>query len=367
MDVLLTREPIVWDPNVLDEEPECEVVAVDDSKLPASLHAFAPERFVPYSALAGQCPASVDALTGPGRPMANGRAALAAAWPRLVDGIIIISLREATGRRARLAKELRIAGLLPESESKIFWYIADRPRADFGEGRGRFGCMRSHIAVTVEAERRGWKRWMVLEDDAYFSAEACAGVVHNAADAMDADPQIAVLALGTILVLCDEQSTHEARNIFPVKLGNGTAAMVTTPTYTRTLAPLRDVYGDPEERREATQEELGSPYQAIDIVIFCSDYVKKHGGVYQALPNIVNQKGATTIGYGSMSIVTIGSWLGNKLGIGHALKKISHPHVLTAVGATAAFVAILIALIAAAIYIYKWARERRRTRRTRDR
>jgi hypothetical protein len=366
MDVLLAREqPQFWDPNHVDRAPLCDVVKIDDSKLPPSLHAFAPERFVPYGALAGRCPASVDALADPKRPMAEGRSALAAAWSRLADGVIIISLREAAGRRARLAEELRMAGFLPENEAMVLWYIADRPRKDFDGSRGRFGCMRSHVAVTVEAERRGWKRWVVFEDDAIFPAEVSAGAVHNAADAMDADPEMAVLALGTSLVICDEESKHEARNVFPVKIGGGTTCMVTTPIYTRALAPLRGVYGDPEEKREATYDEVDTTAPASDHVIFVSNYVRKFGGVYQVLPNIVYQAGATTIGYETLSLASFGSWAANTFGLNRMLKKIAHPHVRTAVSATAyaMSIGVFIALIVAAVYVYLRAKERHRKRK----
>jgi hypothetical protein len=353
MDVLYSREQSgYWNPDHVDSAPRCDAVEVDDDELPRSLHAFAPERFVPCSQLIGRCPEDVIALSDKDRLMAAGRAALAAAWARLADGIVIISLRESSGRRARLAEELRMAGVLPENEDRAFWYITDRPREDFEavepplvEARGRFGCMRSHIAVTVEAERRAWKRWVVFEDDSVFAAEVAAGPLHNAADAMDADPEIAIVALGCTFMISAESGRHEARGLFPVVRGGGTQCLACTPILTAALAPLRQIYGDPQERREATRQEIagyaGPP--ASDEVFYRSDFIKARGGVYQLRPNLVEQQGATTIGYDAD--VRIGGWALRTLGLGRFLKNFGDPAYRNILLTAAGFVFMLLVVI----------------------
>jgi hypothetical protein len=348
MDVLLARPPVdFWDPNKEDRAPVCEPVVVDESRLPPGTHAFSPERFIPYGALATACPAEAEAFVSPDRPLAGSRAHLAAAWSRLADGIVIITLREAADRRARLAEELRIGGIVPENADRTLWYIADRPRKDFPGHRGRFGCMRSHLAVTVEAERRGWKRWVVFEDDAVFVAELSAGLLHNAADAMDAEPGMAILALGTHVVICDD-GPHAARHVFPIRMAGGANAMVCTPALTEALRVGRELYGDPAEVREG-EEIFGTSRVSADALFYLSDTVRKHGSVNQVLPNVVVQQGQTQIGYSPTDETVIGPWLVRTLGLAPLAKTAADPRLrrtaknaaLFASVATAAAVALL--------------------------
>jgi hypothetical protein len=363
MDVLLARPPLdFWDPLKEDREPVCEGVAVDESRVPAAANAFAPERFIPYGALAGTCPAEVEAYASPDRPLAASRAHLAAAWSRLADGIVIITLREAAGRRARLAEELRLAGIVPENADRTLWYVADRPRQDFPGVRGRFGCMRSHVAVTVEAERRGWKRWVVFEDDAVFVAELSAGALHNVADALDAEPGMALVSLGSSLAVCDD-GPHAARGVFPIRVGSGTACLVCTPVFTNALRAGREIYGDPAERREG--EAVFGSNVAADVVFFNTDMVKRHGNVSQVLPVVVSQAGQTQIGYGTMDKGRIGAWFVRKAGLNPAIQRASDPRVRTAAAnaaifaslSTAAAIALVALLVAGGLAV---TRRRRR-------
>jgi len=348
MDLLLTRpEAEFWNPNKEDRLPVCTPLAADTIELPGDTHPYAPERFLPYGALVGPCPAEVDAYAAPDRPLAASRAQLAAAWSRLADGIVVITLREAADRRARLAEELRLGGIVPENADRTLWYVADRPRADFPGRRGRFGCMRSHVAVTVEAERRGWRRWVVLEDDAIFRAELGAGVLHNAADVLDQAPTMPLLALGTSTVLCDADATYTERSVFPIRIAGGTTCFVATPSLTEALRPYRDAFA--EEREEV----LIHGFYAADAVLFNTSLLTPWGGARQALPNVVEQAGQTQIGYAGMDSSAVASWLVRKADLAKTLRMASDPRLRraarTAATLSAAATAALVALAAAAV------------------
>jgi hypothetical protein len=372
MDVLIARpEDDFWDPNTEDRPPVCAPVAVGEETVPAAAHPFAPERFLPYGALAGPCPPEVDAYAAPDRPLAASRAQLAAAWSRLADGIVIITLREAGGRRARLAEELRLGGIVPENADRTLWYVADRPRADFPGRRGRFGCMRSHVAVTVEAERRGWKRWVVFEDDAVFTAELGAGLLHNAADVLDADPGMPLLALGTHVAVCHPGGNHAARSVFPVRIGGGLNCFAATPSLTEALRPHWEAFA--EEREEV----LIAGMYAADAVLFNTPVLMPWGGAHQALPNAVSQAGQTQIGYPTMDASAVASWMVRKAGLGKTLRQSSDPRLRQAArtaavlsaAATAGLVAIVAGLVlgvVAGVRAASKARKRGQARRGRQ-
>jgi hypothetical protein len=348
MDLLLGRPAAeFWNPNKGDRPPVCTPGSAQDVPVPADAHPYAPERFVPYGALVGPCPAEVDAYAAPERPLAASRAQLAAAWSRLADGIVIITLREAADRRARLAEELRLGGIVPENADRTLWYLADRPRADFPGNRGRFGCMRSHVAVTVEAERRGWRRWVVLEDDAFFAAELGAGILHNAADALDAAPGMPLLALGTSHAVCDDGGAGARRSVFPVRFASGTTCFVATPNLSEALRPYREAFA--EERDEV----LIHGFYAADAVLFNTSLLTPWGGAHQALPNVVAQSGQTQIGYSSLGPSAVGSWIIRKASLAEALRRASDPRLRraarTAATLSAAATAALVALAAAAV------------------
>ena len=80
------------------------------------------------------------------------------AWDWL-QRVIVISLREETGRRRNMENELSKAGLL----SKLEWFIAER----HPEG-GRQGCHESHVAVVKRCVQLGLSRVLIMEDDAKF-------------------------------------------------------------------------------------------------------------------------------------------------------------------------------------------------------
>jgi len=365
--VLLARPgQTFWDPGQTDRPPVCAPSPVDDARVPPSLHAFAAERFVPYGALASACPAEVDAYTAPERPLAASRAQLAAVWSRLADGIVIITLREAADRRARLAEELRLGGVVPENADRTLWYVADRPRADFPGNRGQFGCMRSHVAVTVEAERRGWKRWVVFEDDMIFLPDIAAGVLHNAADALDADPGIALLALGTSTRRCEDDEEDAAlalgrtRGVYPIQTATGTSAYVGTPAFIKALRGVRDVYGDPAEMREAA-EELGHPIPAADIVFFDTDTVRRHGRVVHVLPVVAGQSGASSIGYPRW--MSLSAKLANRMKMDTMMRDAAYPEmrrVVRKAAATAAYGTLAAIVVASALVAAILAMRRRR-------
>jgi hypothetical protein len=366
MDVIAARTDVgFWDPAAGDDErAACSGFEVPDALVDPALPAFAPERFVPLDAVSGSCPPSVESYAAPDRPLAASRLSLAAAWTRLADGIVVITLREAANRRAHFAQELRAVGIAPENADRTYWYISDRPRADFEGKRGRFGCMRSHIAVTVEAERRGWRRWVVFEDDGMFLPTMSAGLLHHAADALDADPGMAVLGLGSTATICDNDGPHGARHIFPVRVAGGTTCFVATPAMTDRLRAARDLYGDPAERGEGIPG-LTHEQSAADAVIYNTDLLKRGAGVYHALPNAVTQRAAATqIGYQGTDIASVGSWAVRTFGLEPVVRDAADPRIRQAakVSAAVAATATAAAIALGAAAVVGIARHRKRGR-----
>lgn len=346
MDILYARgDPEFWDPAAVAPVPVCEEGQVPDSVDP-SLPPFAPERFVPMERLLGPCPPPADgspAFDSPHRELAAARSALAQAWSRLADGLVVISLREAGTRRALLAEEMRMVGLLPENADRILCYVADRPR----RREGSFGCLRSHAAVGVEAARRGWRRWVVFEDDAFFLPVLSAGLLHNMADALDAEPDMALLGMGTIVSLCEANGPHDNRSVYPVRYALGATCYVATPTLSRRMGVLNGPLGDPEEAVDLMKQDRNL---AADRLFYISELLKEDG-VYHVLPNPVSQRNTgTMIGYAGIDDARIGSWLVRTLKLAPLLKRASHPAIRSAatdaVSATAVVVVVLGALAA---------------------
>ena len=114
-----------------------------------------------------------------------------------LDQVVVISLREATARRAAAAAQLARAGLPAE---RVHWFLADRdPDGD------RRGCFNSHQRVARRCLERGWTRALVLEDNAVWQAPAAPAVVVSAVGEFvaAADCRAAILFLGHFLVPVD--------------------------------------------------------------------------------------------------------------------------------------------------------------------
>ena len=86
-----------------------------------------------------------------------------------VDRVYIINLPERADRRANTLGELRYLGF-PADDPKIEIPFAPRP-ADANEfaSRGVHGNFLSHLSIVKDAREKGYRRIMVLEDDAIFS------------------------------------------------------------------------------------------------------------------------------------------------------------------------------------------------------
>ncbi|NDE14244.1 hypothetical protein EBZ80_04865, partial [bacterium] len=75
-----------------------------------------------------------------------------------LDGVLFINLEERGDRLLAMEDELRRAGIVG----------AVRVDAVRETRNGHLGCARSHVRALDEARKRGWKRFIVLEDDFRF-------------------------------------------------------------------------------------------------------------------------------------------------------------------------------------------------------
>ena len=358
MDILYARgDPDFWDPTAAAPTPACAEGQVPDS-VASSLPPFAPERFVPMERLLGPCPPPADggpAFDSPQRELAATRSALAQAWSRLADGVVVISLREAGTRRALLAEEMRMVGLLPENADRILCYVADRPTKQ----GGGFGCLRSHAAVAVEAGRRGWKRWVVFEDDAFFLPVLSAGLLHNMADALDVEPGMALLGMGTIVSLCEAGGPHDNRSVYPVRYALGATCYVATPAFSKRMEVLNGPLGDPEETVDLMKQDRDL---LADRLFYISDLLKEDG-VYHVLPNPVSQRNTgTMIGYAGIDDARIGSWLVRTFSLAPLLKRASHPAIRSAAADAVSATAVAMVVLGALAVLVVGALRRRRRR-----
>lgn len=84
------------------------------------------------------------------------------------DAIYLINLPERVDRRRELVSELRSVGL-SENDSRLVWMAAVRP-PDAGDfpSVGSRGCFMSHLECLQSARARGFRRILILEDDAHF-------------------------------------------------------------------------------------------------------------------------------------------------------------------------------------------------------
>lgn len=88
---------------------------------------------------------------------------------QFIDQIYIINLPEMTKRCEATLKELARLGIRRDS-TKIQIPFAPRPADANGfSSRGVYGNFLSHIGILKDARDKGFKRILVLEDDAYFS------------------------------------------------------------------------------------------------------------------------------------------------------------------------------------------------------
>jgi glycosyl transferase family 25 len=85
------------------------------------------------------------------------------------DAIYLINLPERVDRRRELLSELRSVGL-SDDDGRLIWVAAVRP-AEAGEfpSIGSRGCFLSHLECLKSARARGFRRILILEDDAHFT------------------------------------------------------------------------------------------------------------------------------------------------------------------------------------------------------
>lgn len=89
--------------------------------------------------------------------------------------IFIISLKSRPERLARLLANLWDTGLAERGDCEIIEALPGDeiwPPAWFKAGGGAWGCLLSHARVLQTGIQRGLDRWLVLEDDCLFHAEA---------------------------------------------------------------------------------------------------------------------------------------------------------------------------------------------------
>lgn len=77
-----------------------------------------------------------------------------------LDGILYINLDHRIERKERLLKELERLGVSPSQVHRI--------AGVYHPHNGTKGCLLSHIHALETAQKKGWKRVLILEDDAIF-------------------------------------------------------------------------------------------------------------------------------------------------------------------------------------------------------
>jgi hypothetical protein len=78
----------------------------------------------------------------------------------VVDGVLFINLEDRTDRLREITSALASHGVPPEMVHRI--------DAVANDVCGHLGCTRSHIRALEYAKERGWRRYIVLEDDFVF-------------------------------------------------------------------------------------------------------------------------------------------------------------------------------------------------------
>ena len=78
-------------------------------------------------------------------------------WSDFVDAFIYINLDDRTDRKHSINQEFTKHGIPPEMVHRI--------PAVYDSFCGHLGCSRSHIKALELAERNGWKRFVIIEDD----------------------------------------------------------------------------------------------------------------------------------------------------------------------------------------------------------
>jgi hypothetical protein len=78
----------------------------------------------------------------------------------VVDGVLFINLEDRTDRLGQITSELTSHGVPQEMVHRI--------DAVANDVCGHLGCTRSHIRALEYAKERGWRRYIVLEDDFVF-------------------------------------------------------------------------------------------------------------------------------------------------------------------------------------------------------
>lgn len=346
MDIVLSRpKPAFWDPEeAVGVTSSCSLVV---DTVPSSLPPYAPERFVPLKASRITCE---DQLDSPDRKFASLRKSLSAGWALLADACVVISLREASERRKHVVSEFSMVGLLPELTERCHWYIADRPARQ----NGVYGCYRSHMAVLNEAQRRGWKRVLVFEDDLFFLPQMSSGVLHNVADALDIDDTIRAIGMGTTFVMCESGGVHDVRNIFRARGStSGTTCYVATPRLFQRNQDIIQRMADPTE-----PDEILSHPDFIEFDLHL--YSDKVSDVYHVLPNpIVQLNLGTSIGYQGNLFATWSPKVVKALGLQDVAPDVSHPRVRKLMYATGIATLAAVSVLALTLLLLKRRRSQR--------
>lgn len=88
---------------------------------------------------------------------------------QFLDRVYVINLPERTDRRRQIERELRIIGF-PPGDPRVEFPHAPRPEDPNGfPSRAVYGNYLSHLAIIEDAAANGYRRILVLEDDALFS------------------------------------------------------------------------------------------------------------------------------------------------------------------------------------------------------
>ncbi|MEO6081335.1 MAG: glycosyltransferase family 25 protein [Steroidobacteraceae bacterium] len=92
-----------------------------------------------------------------------------------LDRIYVINLPERTDRRRQIERELQMIGF-PPGDPRVEFPHAPRPTDTNGfPSRAVYGNYLSHLAIVEDAAAKGYRRIMILEDDALFSSRLING------------------------------------------------------------------------------------------------------------------------------------------------------------------------------------------------
>lgn len=93
------------------------------------------------------------------------------ALPPSIDRLYVINLEDRTDRRRDMVSELERIGWQADSPDVEFFAAIKPDSADTFPSIGARGCFLSHLGVLRDARRRELQTFLILEDDAAFTAE----------------------------------------------------------------------------------------------------------------------------------------------------------------------------------------------------